>query len=80
MINSNGVAKENTEIEIHDRKTKVRLLEETLRVQQKDNKFLRGKIDSMTKYNDEELTTLNFRIVRLKIKSSSNLIEVTEKI
>ena len=80
MINSNGTAEENTEIEIHDRKTKVRLLEETLRVQQKDNTLLRGKIDSMTKYNEEELTTLNFEIVRLKIQSSSNLIEVTEKV
>ena len=34
----------------------------------------------MTKDNDEELTTLNFEIARLKIQSSSNSIEVTEKI
>jgi len=79
MINSNEAAEENAEIEIHDRRTRVRLLEETLRIQRKDNALLRGKIDNMTKDNDEELTTLNFEIARLKIQSSSNAIEVTEK-
>jgi len=79
MINSNEAAEENAEIEIHDRRTRVRLLEETLRIQRTDNALLRGKIDNMTKDNDEELTTLNFEIARLKIQSSSNAIEVTEK-
>ena len=56
----------------------MRLLEETLRIQRKDNELLGGKIDNMTKDNDEELTTLNFEIARLKIQSSSNIFETWE--